>query len=210
MAMTNAERQAAWRERMREKMATARFTLEAADEGDPLHQIVKLKQDLTKEKERGKELRETLRARDIHVDIYGNEKSKAETRALYAEADKERLQAEVDRLTEENERLRGQTLCNEDSTPGLVERMSRAFNAAHSRSVIAMVANADAGGRPEEHDPWFEWREKLLEHPHFRPLTEIECLAYIEKCGGGAGEALVLQLLHDSLSGVNPRKRRAA
>lgn len=209
MAMTNAERQARWRDRMRDKMATAKFALQAADDGDPLHQIVRLKQDLAKEKERSKELRETLKARDIHVDMYGNEKRKAETRALYAEADKERLQAEVDRLAEENERLRADPL-RDDDCGGLIDRMSDVYNAAHSRAVLAIVANADRAGTPDEDDPWFEWRARLLEHPHFRPLTEDECLAYVEKCGASQGEALALQLLHDSLSAVERRHRRRA
>lgn len=106
MAMTNAERQARWRDRMRDKMATAKFALEAADDGDPLHQIVRLKQDLAREKERSKELRETLKARDAMERIDKNLADHHSTRAMYAEADKERLQAEVDRLTKAAEWMR--------------------------------------------------------------------------------------------------------
>jgi hypothetical protein len=209
MAMTNAERQARWRDRMRDKMATAKFALQAADDGDPLHQIVRLKQDLAKEKERSKELREKLKARDAMERIDKNLADHHSTRAMYAEADKERLQAEVDRLTEENERLRSVPL-RDGGGNGLIDRMSDVYNAAHSRAVLAIVANADRAGTPDEDDPWFEWRERLLEHPHFRPLTEDECLAYVEKCGASQGEALALQLLHDSLAEAKPQRRIAA
>lgn len=201
MAMTNAERQSAWRERMREKMATAKFALEAADDGDPLHQIVRLKQDLAKEKERSKELREKLKARDIHVDIYGNEKSKAETRALYAEAERERLQAEVDRLSEENARLRGEPLRDEPPVDDLVDRMDAAYDTGWRRAVLDFIDRRDTAGIPNEAHPWFSIRDDILSGA-FAPDTPMGIPFYlelIEHCGAHAGEMLAQGVYRDAL-----------
>lgn len=65
-----------------------------------------LRKELAASLEANKDLREKLKARDMMESVRANMARDQSARAMFAEADKERLQAEVDRLTEENADLR--------------------------------------------------------------------------------------------------------
>lgn len=83
--------------------------LEAAKETEPEKQVVVLqdwKQEAKRLKDVNKELRGKIAARDAMERVETNLVNTHSARAMFAEADKERLQAEVDRLTEENAALR--------------------------------------------------------------------------------------------------------
>lgn len=201
MAMTNAERQARWRDRMREKMATARFALEAADEGDPLHQIVRLKQDLAKEKERSKELREKLKARDAMERVDAKMAHDQSIRAMYAEADKERLQAEVERLTEENDRLRAAPLCNAPQEDDLVDMLDEAFERGYRGATLETIGRCDANAKNDKTAAWSLWRSVLVSDlDRGTPRNGIPFyLELVEERGARLGERLALEARRDSL-----------
>jgi len=214
MAMTNAERQARWRDRMRDKMATAKFALEAADDGDPLHQIVRLKQDLAKEKERSKELREKLKARDAMERIDKNLADHHSTRAMYAEADKERLQAEVDRLTEENERLRSEqmTTCPLDNEEGAEVTSSDDDDFSYvpysKRSLEERLSiDFDIGYRAV----WINHGKDVPEMNEPLPeLGHLEFMAMAENLGRKIGENRLQRALEREKKEARREQRRAA
>ncbi|MGY3117925.1 hypothetical protein ACVWXQ_001862 [Bradyrhizobium sp. S3.14.4] len=83
--------------------------LEAAKQTEPDKQVVVLrdwKQEAKRLKDVNKDLRGKIEARDAVERVDAKLACEHSARAMFAEADKERLQAEVDRLTEENAALR--------------------------------------------------------------------------------------------------------
>ncbi|MCK1279476.1 ParB N-terminal domain-containing protein [Bradyrhizobium sp. 61] len=83
--------------------------LEAAKETEPEKQVAVIrdwKQEAKRLKDVNKDLRGKIEARDALERVEANLVKTHSARAMFAEADKERLQAEVDRLTEENAALR--------------------------------------------------------------------------------------------------------
>lgn len=90
-----------WRQRKgAEVRLAARPAIIAATQGDE-----KLKKQLAKAKQESEEKEEQRQAQEHRANIAVRQVDSATNRAMYAEADKQRLQAEVDRLTDENKRL---------------------------------------------------------------------------------------------------------
>ena len=201
MAMTNAERQSRYRDRMTEKLASARFVLEAAAEGDPALQIVKLKQDLAAEKEKVKKKEEQRAGQESIANLAERQMESATNRAMFAEADKERLQAEIDRLTEENERLRAEPLCNDQPKDDLVDMMDAAFDGGYRRAMLETIERCDNKGAFDETDPWYSWRQVLMSlFDREMPRNGIPFyLELIEMRGAKLGERHTLEARYKSL-----------
>jgi hypothetical protein len=85
--------------------------------------IEKLKKQLAGAKEKIEEKEGQRKAQEGRANIAAKQVDDATNRAMFAEADKERLQAEVDRLIEENESLRADNLQLDDHAMDIAEKL---------------------------------------------------------------------------------------
>lgn len=108
-----------WRQRKAADLAAAvRPVTIAALAGEE-----KLKKQLARAKEEAEKKEDQRAAQEHRANIAVKQVDSATSRAMFAEADKERLQAEVDRLTEENERLRADSLQLDDRAMDIAEKL---------------------------------------------------------------------------------------
>lgn len=94
MALSNAERQARHRERVKQKLAAATHVPLRNGDGD----VAKLRKQVARLKEQLAEKEAQRAAQEASARWAWKEADKATNRAMFAEADKERLAAELEAL----------------------------------------------------------------------------------------------------------------
>lgn len=150
MALSNAERQRRHRERLKEKLAAADRPSLVADES-AAKQIAELKAKYERLQDKVKEQASVIKARDDMVAIAERQSQEAHTRAMFAEADKERLADQLAAMQEELETLRNG---GSDFNSGYVAGMER----ANEVLIEAYYSNAETWlnhlGRDEQSTTW--------------------------------------------------------
>lgn len=160
---------------------------------DDKGEIKRLKKQLAAAKEKIEEKECQRQSQESRAEIAVKQVRDATSRALFAEADKERLQAEVDHLIEENAGLRS---VFEASRNDELDNLRANYSRGHRLGFLGALNWT--GETIGEFGPWQEWSEEARSQLNGPTVCQASVSAIIEASGRRRGEELATQLLSET------------